>query len=242
MADHPGKLSGQTAIVTGASRGLGKAIALGLRDAGAYVIACARASNALNDLEKTLGAQGEIWEIDARSDAFLDRIEALSALHILVNNVGTNKPGPFEDTSDENLDLMLDLNMRATFRISRAAVRVMGAGACIINITSQMAHVGSPGRTVYCMSKHAIAGLTKAMAVELAPKGIRVNAVAPTFIETPMTKPMLDDPKFGAFVKSMIPMGKIGQPEDVSDAVVYLSSADMVTGHSLIVDGGWTAQ
>ena len=136
------------------------------------------------------------------------------------------------------------MNVRATFRIAREAVKVMQRGGSIVNMTSQMGHVGSPGRTVYCMTKHAIEGLTKAMAVELAPEGIRVNSVAPTFIETPMTRPMLDDPKFAEFVKNMIPLGKIGQPEDVAAAVLYLcgDGASMVTGHSLLVDGGWTAQ
>ena len=113
-----------------------------------------------------------------------------------------------------------------------------------MNITSQMGHVGSPRRTVYCMTKHALEGLTKAMAVELAPAGIRVNSVAPTFVETPLTAPMLADAQFRAFVDRMIPMGRIATPEDVAEAVLYLASpaSGMVTGHSLRVDGGWTAQ
>ena len=178
------------------------------------------------------------------ADAFLERIAELPSLDILVNNIGTNRPQPFVEVSDANLDLMIDMNIRTTFRISRTAARLMEKGASMVNITSQMGHVGSPGRTVYCMTKHAIEGLTKAAAVELAPRGIRVNSVAPTFIETPMTKPMLDDPEFAEFVKSMIPLGTIGQPEDVAAAVLYLCSdgAAMVTGHSLLVDGGWTAQ
>jgi NAD(P)-dependent dehydrogenase (short-subunit alcohol dehydrogenase family) len=147
----------------------------------------------------------------------------------------------------EILDLMLNLNVRAAYLASQAAVRSMlrrGGGGVIVNITSQMGHVGSPRRTVYCATKHALEGLTKALAVELAPKGIRVNSVAPTFIETPMTRPMLSDPAFAAFVQNMIPLGRIGQPEDVAAAVLYLCSpaANMVTGTSLVVDGGWTAQ
>lgn len=237
-------LSGKTALVTGASRGLGRAIALALHGAGAHVTACARPSDDLDTLGAALGDQGQIWEGDASADNFLTRMRALNTLDILVNNVGINRPEPFVDVSDKNLDDMLDINVRTTFRIAREGAKLMGRGGSIVNITSQMGHVGSPGRTVYCMTKHAIEGLTKAMGVELAPSGIRVNAVAPTFIETPLTKPMLEDPKFMAFVKQMIPLGKIGQPDDVAAAVLYLCSdgAAMVTGHSLVVDGGWTAQ
>lgn len=237
-------LEGKTALVTGASKGIGRAIALSLCEAGAHVIAAARSSEDLDSLGAQLGDQGTVWAEDATSDAFLEKIAALQSLDILINNIGTNRPQPFVEVSDENLDAMLNMNVRATFRIAREAARKMGKGSSIVNMTSQMGHVGSPGRTVYCMTKHAIEGLTKAMAVELAPTNIRVNSVAPTFIETPMTKPMLDDPKFADFVKSMIPLGKIGQPEDVAAAVLYLCSdgASMVTGHSLLVDGGWTAQ
>jgi NAD(P)-dependent dehydrogenase (short-subunit alcohol dehydrogenase family) len=237
-------LSGKTALVTGASRGLGRAIALALHGAGAHVIACARPSDDLNTLSDTLGGQGQIWEGDASADEFLKRLQALESLDILVNNVGINRPEPFLDVSDKNLDDMIDINVRTTFRIAREGAKLMGNGSSIVNVTSQMGHVGSPGRTVYCMTKHAIEGLTKAMGVELAPEGIRVNSVAPTFIETPMTKSMLDDPEFMAFVKRMIPLGKVGQPDDVAAAVLYLCSdgAAMVTGHSLVVDGGWTAQ
>ena len=146
-----------------------------------------------------------------------------------------------------DLDFVIDLNIRAAFRVAQAAARAMvaaNAAGSIINMSSQMGHVGSPKRTVYCMTKHAIEGLTKAMAVELATNNIRVNAVAPTFVETPLTKPMLDDPEFRDFVLGMIPMGRLAQVEDVVAAVLYLASPDagMVTGHSLLVDGGWTAR
>ena len=231
-------------MITGASRGIGRAITEALLEAGAFVIACARPSKELEVLSSELGENGEIWPEDATADSFLERLAARDHLDILVNNIGINRPEPFVDVSDENLDAMLDLNVRATFRIAREGVKRMSRGGSVVNITSQMGHVGSPNRTVYCMTKHAIEGLTKAMAVELAPDGIRVNSVAPTFIETPLTTPMLADPEFNAFVKRMIPMGVIGQPEDVAAAVVYLCSdgAKMVTGHSLVVDGGWTVQ
>jgi NAD(P)-dependent dehydrogenase (short-subunit alcohol dehydrogenase family) len=142
---------------------------------------------------------------------------------------------------------MLGLNVRSAFLTAQAAVRSMlrhGRGGSIVNMTSQMGHVGSPGRTVYCMTKHALEGLTKAMAVELAPSGIRVNSVAPTFVETPLTLPMLDNPEFRRFVLDSIPLGKMASTNDVAAAVLYLASsaAGMVTGTSLLVDGGWTAR
>ena len=213
-----------------------------LSDAGARVIACARPSPELNDLKLDLGENAVIWECDATQDDILERISKLDGLDVVVNNLGVNRPEPFQSVSDENLDFVLDMNIRATFRISREAVKKMNGGGCVVNITSQMGHIGSPERTVYCMTKHAIEGLTKAMAVELAPQAIRVNSVAPTFVETPLTKPMLDDPKFMGFVKEMIPLGKIAETSDVAEAVLYLTTSKMVTGHSLLVDGGWTAR
>ena len=204
----------------------------------------ARASDELDALAEELGERGEVWAEDASSDGILERIKGLDRLDVLINNLGTNRPKPMVDVSDDDLDVMLDLNLRSLYRISRAALPLMHTGSVIVNMSSQMGHVGSPGRTVYCMTKHGVEGLTKAMAVELAPQGIRVNSVGPTFIETPMTKPMLADPQFSKFVLDSIPLGKVGSVEDVADAVLYLCSpaAKMVTGHSLLVDGGWTAQ
>jgi NAD(P)-dependent dehydrogenase (short-subunit alcohol dehydrogenase family) len=237
-------LAGRRALVTGASRGLGRAIVEALWSEGADIVAVARPSHDLDALAAALPERCEPWPMDVTGDAILERIAAGPPLDILVNNAGTNVPKPVRDVTDDDLDRMIDLNVRATFRLSRAALATMPAGGAIVNITSQMGHVGSPDRSVYCMTKHAIEGLTKAMAVELAPSGIRVNAVAPTFVETPMTRPMLDKPDFKAFVEGMIPMGRVATPHDVSAAVVYLCSpgAGMVTGHSLVVDGGWTAQ
>lgn len=234
----------KTVLVTGASRGIGRAIALAFKDHGAYVIAVARPSKQLDSLSDVLGESGEIWPEDVTNDALLERVTQLKGLDILVNNTGINFPEALTEVSDEHLDKMLNLNVRSTFRISREAVKKMKAGSVVINITSQMGHVGSPNRSVYCMTKHAIEGLTKAMAVELAPQGIRVNSVAPTFIETDMTRGWFADAKFMEFVRRMIPLGKVGQPADVASAVIYLSSegANMITGHSLLVDGGWTAQ
>ncbi|MEM7569932.1 MAG: SDR family oxidoreductase [Pseudomonadota bacterium] len=244
MAGFEINLAGKTALVTGASRGLGREICLLLHSLGAHVIAAARASDDLSSLGDALGDSGALWACDATGDDILGRIEAAGRLDILINNAGTNTPQPFVEVDDSVLDQMLALNVRAPFRIARHCARRMREGGTIIHMSSQMGHVGSPRRTVYCMTKHAIEGLTKAMAVELAPAGIRVNAVAPTFIETPMTKPMLANPEFMAFVKDMIPLGKVGQPHHVASAVAYLCSdaSAMITGHSLLVDGGWTAQ
>ncbi|MEM1379624.1 MAG: SDR family oxidoreductase [Pseudomonadota bacterium] len=234
----------KVALVTGASRGLGRAISEQLQRDKFYIIGVARPSSDLDALNDALSDDGETWPVDATSDAFLAKIENLERLDVLVNNAGTNVPEPMTSVTDETLDRVLDLNVRAAFRIARSALTRMRSGASIVNMTSQMGHVGSPNRTVYCMTKHALEGLTKAMAVELAPRQIRVNAVAPTFVETPMTAPMLNDPEFSAFVKRMIPLGQVAKPEDVASAVSYLCSdgARMITGHSLLVDGGWTVQ
>lgn len=243
---HAGRwqLNDRTAVVTGAGRGIGRACALSLANAGARVIAVARTANELAELAREHD-NIEPWTGDVLEQAFYDRLEQLEALDVLINNAGTNHPQPFEDVDPESLATVINLNITAMFRTAQSAARVMlrSNGGSIINMSSQMGHVGSPGRTVYCMTKHAVEGLTKAMAVELAPRGIRVNAIAPTFIETPLTKPMLDDKTFNEFVTRMIPMGRVGQPEDVADAVLYLASdaSGLVTGHSLKVDGGWTA-
>lgn len=239
-------LDGQVALVTGAGRGIGRGCAEALADAGARVIAVASSAEQLGEVAAHASGRIEAWSMDVTGNEILERIEDERGLSILVNNAGGNRPQAFVDVDDEALDFVLDLNVRSAFRVARAAARVMRAEETrgnIVHMSSQMGHVGSPKRTVYCMTKHAIEGLTKAMAVELAPLGIRVNAVAPTFVETPLTKPMLDDPEFRDFVMSMIPLGELATIDDVVAAVMYLVSpaAARVTGHSLRVDGGWTA-
>lgn len=232
-------------MVTGASRGLGAAITLTLADAGANVLAVARDDQLLNALAERHPRIAP-WAADVRIPDFARRLAAQD-IDILINNAGMNRPMPFQDVTEDVLDDILNLNVRSAFLAAQAGVKSMlahGRGGCIINVTSQMGHVGSPNRTVYCMTKHALEGLTRAMAVELASHGIRVNSVAPTFVETPMTQPMLEDTHFLDFVTRSIPLGKLATPDDVAGAVLYLASpeARMVTGTSLLVDGGWTAQ
>ncbi len=239
------RLKHKTALITGAGRGIGRACAAAFAAAGAQVIAVARTETDLQSLLADYPESIEIWVNDVTEDSFYKRIEALTKLDVLINNAGTNQPEPFVDVDTQTLNLVVDLNVRAMFQTAQSVARVMiraGSGS-IINMSSQMGHVGSPNRSVYCMTKHAVEGLTKAMAVELAPQGVRVNALAPTFIETPMTRSMLDDPGFNEFVQRMIPLGRVGQPNDVAVAALYLASdaSAMVTGHSLRIDGGWTA-
>jgi NAD(P)-dependent dehydrogenase (short-subunit alcohol dehydrogenase family) len=175
-----------------------------------------------------------------------NEIGGLSCLDILVSNAGMNRPQPFLEVDDDTLDRMIALNLKAAFVVAQAAARLMagrGSGV-IVNMSSQMGHVGSErDRTVYVMTKHAVEGLTKAMAVELAPKGVRVVSIAPTFITTPLTTPFFENPEFRQWVVDRIPLGRIGTVEEVANAVVFLASpaARLVTGSSLLVDGGWTA-
>jgi NAD(P)-dependent dehydrogenase (short-subunit alcohol dehydrogenase family) len=208
------------------------------------VVPVARPSDDFDALCERLGGRCIPYKGDATSNELLDYIDAMERLDILINNVGTNVPKPMKEVDDATLDLMLGLNVRTTYRLSRHGTGRMSQGGRVVNITSQMGHVGSANRSVYCMTKHAIEGLTKAMAVELAPQGIRVNSVAPTFVETPMTAPMLADPDFSDFVQRMIPLGHVASTMDVARAVLYLcgEGGNMITGHSLLVDGGWTAQ
>jgi len=232
-------------LITGAARGIGRATALEFAKQDAKVIAVSRTENDLNDLHKEYPNNIEIWPFDITGDAFFKEMSTLKKLDVCINNAGINRPKLIEDVDDETLDLMLNLNVRATFRTSKHAVKIMKNNnqGVIINVTSQMGHIGSPTRTVYCLTKHAVEGLTKALAVEVAPSNIRVCSIAPTFADTPMTKPMFEDEKFKNFVYGMIPMKKLVDVQDIVDGILYLCSpqAKMITGTSLLIDGGWTA-
>ena len=239
-------LANKTVLVTGAGKGIGRACALMAAKCGAQVIAVARTQADLVALQNEHPSHIQVWQEDITSPHFLDRVLSLNELHGLVNNVGTNKVANMFDQADEDVDIVLDLNLKSLYRTAKAAltpIKKAGGGA-IVNMSSQMAYVGSPGRTLYCMSKHGVEGLTKAMGVELAPLGIRVNSVCPTFVLTPMTKPMLENEEFKEFVYNMIPMKKLATTEDVANACLFLLSelASMVTATSIKVDGGWTAQ
>jgi NAD(P)-dependent dehydrogenase (short-subunit alcohol dehydrogenase family) len=241
-----GMLAGRHAVVTGAGRGLGRAIALALVAEGARVTAVARTRADLDALAAEAPGQITAMVGDVQDASLHDAIAAMGDLDILVNNAGGNRPMLMVDVDDATLDHLIGLNIRSAYKVAQAGARAMeraGRGV-IINMSSQMGHVGAAKRTVYCMSKHAIEGLTKAMAVELAPSGVRVVSVAPTFVLTPMTEPMFADAAFRDSVLDMIPMRELARPEDVAAGVVFLASdgARMITGDSLRIDGGWTAR
>jgi NAD(P)-dependent dehydrogenase (short-subunit alcohol dehydrogenase family) len=248
--DNAFRLDGKRALVTGAGRGIGRAVALALAAAGAELVLVSRTASELDEVVDEIasgGGNARSLPFDVtQSDAVRDAFAGLERIDILVNNAGLNRPQPFLEVDEPTLDLMLGLNVRAAFVVAQTAARLMvarGSGV-IINMSSQMGHVGSErDRTVYVMTKHALEGLTKAMAVELAPKGVRVVSIAPTFVETPLSKPFLDDPDTHKWILGRIPLGRVGTVEEVALAVVFLASpaAALVTGSSLLVDGGWTA-
>lgn len=249
-ADNPFRLDGKTALVTGAGRGIGRAVALALAAAGAEPVLASRTRSQLDEVAHEIAAAGgraRVLPLDVTDSAALRAAFAgLARLDILVNNAGLNSPQPFLEVDEETLDRLLALNLRAAFLAAQAAARLMAAqgSGVIVNMSSQMGHVGTErDRTVYVMTKHAIEGLTKAMAVELAPKGVRVASIAPTFIDTPLTRPFFADPAFRKWVLDRIPLGRLGTVEEVANAVVFLASpaASLVTGSSLLADGGWTA-
>jgi NAD(P)-dependent dehydrogenase (short-subunit alcohol dehydrogenase family) len=243
------RLDGRVALVSGAGRGIGRGCALALAEAGAEVIALSRTAAELLSLVAEIeagGGRARALVCDVTDTAAVRAaIAGLERLDVLLNNAGSNQPQPFLEVEDAVLDRLLALNVKAAFVVAQAAARVMArsGGGAIVNMSSQMGHVGGAGRTVYCATKHAIEGLTKAMAVDLAPYDIRVNAVAPTFVETPLTRPFFADPAFKAMVLDKILPGRLARIEEVAAAVVYLASpaAAMVTGTSLLIDGGWTA-
>ena len=245
------RLDGKRALVTGAGRGIGLAAVSALADAGAHVTLAARTSKEIAEAADAIRSRGQKAEpltLDVRDvEAVRKAIGAQAPFDILINNAGTNKPSPFVDVKVEDFDFVFSLNVRAAYFVAQAVARRLVEAkkpGSIINMSSQMGHVGGPTRTVYCATKHAMEGFTKAMAIELAPHKIRVNTLAPTFIETPMTRPFFQNQAFREDTLRRIKLGRLGQLDDLTGAIVFLASdaAALMTGTSLVVDGGWTAE
>jgi NAD(P)-dependent dehydrogenase (short-subunit alcohol dehydrogenase family) len=248
-------LDGRTALVTGASRGLGAAIALALANAGADVALGVRDPSTVVDLvaqiesmgRRAIGVRMDVLDLGQITTAVDEVVERLGRLDILINNAGASPEDPAEVVTEANFDLTMGVNVKGTFFASQAAGRVMirqGFGR-IISLSSQAGFVALPTESVYCMSKAAIAHLTRCLAVEWGSHGITVNAVAPTFIRTQGTAAALADPVFEAEVMDRIAgLHRIGEPVEVAGAVVFLASpaASLITGHTLLIDGGWTAR
>jgi len=244
------RLDGKSALVTGAGRGIGFAAAAALAQAGAHVTLVARTAAEIEAASEAINAAGgssESLTLDVTDSARVSEvIDARGPFDVLVNSAGMNRPMELVDVKDEDIDAIIALNVKATFYVARAVARGLLKAerhGSLINVSSQMGHVGSPGRTVYCASKHAIEGMTKALAWELGPKGIRVNTVCPTFIETTFTEDMFSKPGFKDWVTSKIALGRVGRIEETMGAIVFLASdaSSLITGSALMLDGGWTA-
>ncbi len=245
------RLDGKRALVTGAGRGIGLAAASALADAGAHVTLVARTRDEIEQAAAAIRARGQGADALALDVTDLAAVQAAIAkaepFNILVNNAGTNRPKLLLDVTIEDFDAIMGLNVRAAFFVAQAVARALieaKQSGSIVNISSQMGHVGGARRTVYCASKHAMEGFTKAMAIELAPHNIRVNTVGPTFIETPLTRPFFQNEAFRNSVLAKIKLGRIGQVDDLTGAIVFLASdaSSLMTGSALVVDGGWTAE
>jgi len=245
------RLDEKAALVTGASRGIGLACACALAQCGAHVVLCARGSAALTNTADQIRRAGGSCVAVALDIGDLDAVRGVVDAHgpfdILVNSAGMNRPKPMTEMTRDDFDAVMNLNVRATYFVTQAVLLGMiaaGRKGSVITISSQMGHVGGPRRTVYCASKHAIEGMTKALALEAAPHGIRANTVSPTFIETPLTAPDLAKPGVRDWVLSKIKLGRMGRVEDIMGAIIFLASdaSGLTTGTTIMVDGGWTAE
>jgi len=252
LPQTPGfRLDGRRALVTGAGRGIGLAAAAALAQAGAQVTLAARTSAEIEAGAKAIRDAGGVADAAVLDVSDLAGLEvffaARPAFHVLVNNAGTNRPKPLWDVTEADYDAVLDLNLKSAFFVAQHCVKAMlrdGVQGSLIHMGSQMGHVGGPRRSLYCASKWALEGMSKAFALDLAPHGIRSNSIAPTFIETPMTKPFFEDKAFLDSVLTKIKLGRLGQVEDLMGPVLFLASdaSALITGTSLLVDGGWTAE
>ena len=245
------RLDGKRALVTGGGRGIGLAAASALADAGAEVTLVARTKSEIEEAAAAIRARGQhahalaldVTDVEGARRA----LAGVRPFQILVNNAGMNRPAHLPDVKVEDFDAIFALNVRAAFFMAQmVALRLIEAklAGSIINISSQMGHVGAARRTVYCASKHAMEGFTKAMAIELAPHNIRVNSIGPTFLETPMTRPFFENKAFRDEVLSKIKLGRLGQLDELTGAILFLASdaSSLMTGSALVLDGGWTAE
>ena len=248
-------LKNKAALVTGAGKGLGKACAVALAEAGANLIIISRTNKDLQQVSriiKKFKVKCKSYVCDITNYNEIKKIiNKQSRIDVLVNNAGTNIPEYFTQVKRENMEYMVKINNIAAFNLAQlCAVKMIKTknrkkiGGSIVNMSSQMGHVSGPKRTVYSMNKFGVEGLTKGMALELAKYNIRVNAISPTFVVTPMTKKFLKNKKFKRDVLNNIPLGRFAELPEISSAVVFLASdaASMITGTSLLVDGGWTAR
>ncbi|WP_394833411.1 SDR family oxidoreductase [Pendulispora rubella] len=245
------RLDGRRALVTGAGRGIGLAVASAFAEAGADVTLCARSAEEIERATRALRSRG--WAASALTadvtdvPAFQNTIASAAPYDIFFNNAGLNRPKPFVEVPLDDFDATMSLNVRAAFfaaqAVSRKLIEMKRPGS-IINMSSQMGHVGAANRSLYCASKWAVEGFSRAMAIELGPYGIRVNTLCPTFIETSMTRPFLVDDAFRENTLSKIKLGRLGTVEDLMGAAVFLASdaSALMTGSALLVDGGWTAE
>jgi NAD(P)-dependent dehydrogenase (short-subunit alcohol dehydrogenase family) len=245
------RLDGKRALVTGGGRGIGLAAASALAQAGAQVTLAARTQAEIEAAAQAIVARGDKAEalpLDVTDlDAVRAAVDNAAPFDVLVNNAGTNRPAVLIDVKVEDFDAIFALNVRAAFFVAQAVARRLIEAkrpGSIINISSQMGHVGAARRTVYCASKHAMEGFTKAMAIELAPHNIRVNSLGPTFLETPMTRPFFENKAFRDEVLAKIKLGRLGQLEELTGAIIFLASeaSSLMTGSALLLDGGWTAE
>ena len=245
------RLDGKRALVTGGGRGIGLTAGSALAAAGAHVTLAARTKSEVEEAAAAIRARGEKADglvLDVTNvEAVRQAIAAAAPFQILINNAGINRPALLPDVKVEDFDAIFSLNVRAAFFVAQAvALRLIEAKlpGSIVNISSQMGHVGAARRTVYCASKHAMEGFTKAMAIELAPHNIRVNSLGPTFLETPMTKPFFENKAFRDEVLAKIKLGRLGQLEELTGAIIFLASdaSSLMTGSALVLDGGWTAE
>ena len=239
------RLDGRRALVTGAGRGIGFAIAAALAGAGADVTLVSRSAGELEAAAAAMGGEALVLDV-ADTAGFAAAIASRPGFDVFVNNAGTARHAPFLEVSEADYDAVMALNLRAAFFAAQAVARGMlrdGLAGSIINISSQMGHVGGPTRSVYCASKAGLEGLTKAMAIDLGPHGIRVNTLCPTFTRTPLTAPFFDRPGFSEWALARIRLGRVAEVTDMMGPAVFLASdaSAMVTGSALMVDGGWTA-